>query len=190
MSWAAPRVEKRSSGRASSSGRPRTWSATRRALRGATRTKRALALTTGRVAGSLGFGLAFALAAGFLAAGFSAAGFFAAGFFAGALDVDFSEALLSAVLEVASAAPLPLVAVSALGFGLAAGFFAARFLAAGFFAGGFFFCSVFFFSSAIPLAPRRYRRPSGRGRSGWGRTRPACVPPSIPRCRPARACGR
>src|SRR4051794_10776843 len=125
MSWAAPRVEKRSSGRASSSGRPRTWSATRRALRGATRTKRAPALTTGRVAGSLGFGLAFALAAGFLAAGF-----LAAGFFAGALDVDFSEALLSAVFEVASAAPLPLVAVSALGFGLAAGFFAARFLAA------------------------------------------------------------
>src|SRR5215204_3243593 len=151
MSCAAPRVEKRSSGSASSSGRPRTWSATRRALRGATRTKRARALTMGRSEGSFGLGLAFALVSAF---GF-AAGFFAAGFFAGVLDVALSAALLSAVLEVASAAPLPFVAVSALGFGFAAGFFAAGFLAGAFLAAGFFVAGFFawsfsvFFSSAI-----------------------------------------
>src|SRR4051794_31961293 len=161
MSWAAPRVEKRSSGSASSRGRPRTWSATRRALRGATRTKRALALTTGRSADSFGLGLALDPAAVFVAAvdapafGFLAAVFFAAGFFAGALEVDVAAALLSAVFEVASAAPLPFVAVSALGFGFAAGFFAAGFLAGVFFAGDFlaggFFAWSFsvFFSSAI-----------------------------------------
>jgi hypothetical protein len=38
MSRAAPRGENRSSERASSIGRPRTWSATSRALRGAMRT--------------------------------------------------------------------------------------------------------------------------------------------------------
>src|SRR4051794_34799895 len=143
MSWAAPRVENRSSGRASSSGRPRTWSATRRALRGATRTKRARALTTGRsddpavfVAADFVLGLGFVLgllsllaAVSFLAAGFFAAGFLVAGFFA----VDFSAAFESAVFEVASAAPLPFVAVS---FGL--GFAAAFGLAAAFFAAGFF----------------------------------------------------
>src|SRR5215204_5014841 len=156
MSCAAPRVEKRSSGSASSSGRPRTWSATRRALRGATRTKRARALTMGRSEGSFGLGLAFALVSAFgFAAGFFAAGFLAAGFFAGVLDVALSAALLSAVLEVASAAPLPFVAVSALGFGFAAGFFAAGFLAGAFLAAGFFVAGFFawsfsvFFSSAI-----------------------------------------
>src|SRR3954469_8628142 len=98
MSCAAPRVEKRSSGSASSTGRPRTWSATRRALRGATRTKRARALTTGRsddpeavfVAADfvLGFGWSFALlsllAVSFLGAAFFAAGSLPAAFFAGA----------------------------------------------------------------------------------------------------------
>ena len=92
-----------------------------------------------------------------------AAGFLAVGFFAGALEVDFSEALVSAVFEVAlEAEPLPLVAVS-FAFGFAAGFFAAErepvlaagFLAAGFFAAGFFACAFFsvsFFSSAISLS--------------------------------------
>src|SRR3954471_21759717 len=98
MSCAALRVEKRSSGSASSSARPRTWSATRRALRGATRTKRARALTTGRSAGSFGFGFGFTLVSALalaLALGLGlAAGFFAAGFFAGALEVAFSAALL------------------------------------------------------------------------------------------------
>src|SRR5215211_3564388 len=51
-SRAAPRVEKASSVRASSTGMPRTWSATSRALRGATRTYRALARTMG-ASGSL-----------------------------------------------------------------------------------------------------------------------------------------
>src|SRR4051794_24322383 len=134
MFWAAPRVEKRSSGRASSRGNPRTWSATRRALRGATLTKRALALTTGRSAGSFALALlsAFGLAAVFFAAGFFAAGFLAAGF----LAVAVSAALVSAVFEGASGAPLPFVAVSLrLGFaaslGLAAGLFP-RGAAAGF----------------------------------------------------------
>src|SRR6266536_5260855 len=111
MSWAAPRVEKRSRARASSSGMPRTWSATRRALRGATRTKRALALTTGRsddpaaVFVAAGFVLGFGLLSAFgFAAGFFAAGFFAAGFAAGFLAALASDALLSAVFEVASAA--------------------------------------------------------------------------------------
>src|SRR6266540_298490 len=141
MSWAALRVEKRSRARASSSGMPRTWSATRRALRGATRTKRALALTTGRFTGSFGLAFAFGLLSAFAFAG----GFLAAGF----LAVPASDALLSAVLEVASAAPLPLVAVS-LGFGFAAAFgFAAGFLARGFFAAGFFAWSFSVFSSAI-----------------------------------------
>src|SRR5215475_1405213 len=156
MSWAALRVEKRSSGSASSRCMPRTWSATRRALRGATRTNRARALTMGRSGGSF-FAAAF-LAAGFFAGAFVSAVFFAAGFLAGAsfaagfFAVLFSEALESAVFEVASAAPLPLLAVSALGFGFAAGFFgpaleagffAAGFLAAGFFAGAFFGVSFF-----------------------------------------------
>jgi hypothetical protein len=61
---------------------------------------------------------------------------------AGFLAVLASAALLSAVFEVASAAPLPFVAVSVLGFGFAAGFFAperaAGFFAAGFLAAGFF----------------------------------------------------
>src|SRR3954464_7130863 len=149
MSWAALRVEKRSSGSASSSGRPRTWSATRRALRGATRTKRARALTIGRSAASFLAGAFFA--AGFFAGAFASA-FFAAGFFAaGFLEVLFSAALLSAVFEVASAAPLPFVAVSAFGFGLGAGFFAAGFLAGAFLlAAGFLLAWSFsvFFSSA------------------------------------------
>jgi hypothetical protein len=150
MSFAALRVEKRSKGSASSRARPRTWSATRRALRGATRTKRARALTTGRSGASLlaaglragaflasAFGLLLAFLAGVLLAGaFSAAGFFA---------LDAFEAVASAVFEVASAAVplLPRVAVSP--FGFAAGFLAAGFLAAGFFWVSF---SVFF-SSAI-----------------------------------------
>src|ERR687888_635045 len=73
MSWAALRVEKRSSARASSSGMPRTW------------------LATGRSAGLLGsaLGLATFFAAGFLAADFFAAGFFAADFFAAAFAGDF-----------------------------------------------------------------------------------------------------
>src|SRR5262249_48655133 len=111
MSPAAPREEKFSRLRASSIGRPRTWSATSRALRGATRTKRALARTTRRGGASLGsaffafaplLGLAaplplaaaFGFAAGFallwargLAAVFGFASDLASVFFAGALRV-------------------------------------------------------------------------------------------------------
>src|SRR5262249_45164945 len=104
MSRAAPRLEKRSRAIASSIGSPRTWSATSRAFLGARRTKRALALTTGRSAGvsfllfgaALDFapalGLASAFAGSFLPAGFLAAGFFAAGLLAGCF---FSAGLLS-----------------------------------------------------------------------------------------------
>src|SRR6187397_1726354 len=82
-SRAALRVEKRSSERASSICLPRTWSATRRSLRGATRTYLALARTTGGATGAAGafFAAAF-FAAGFLAAAFFAGAFFAAGFLA------------------------------------------------------------------------------------------------------------
>src|SRR5262245_10133457 len=134
MSWAALRVEKRRSGRASSRCRPRTWSATRRALRGATRTKRARALTIGRsgasflarlrvgafavsafgsaaFAGSFFAGSCFAGA--FFAGSFFAAGFFAAAFLAGALVVEASEALESADSVLRA---LPRVAVSLFGF--------------------------------------------------------------------------
>src|SRR4051812_30877722 len=164
MSCAALRVENRSSGRASSIGIPRTWSATRRALRGATRTKRARALTTGGRFGSSFFLVAAFFAAGFFASAFGfdslfEAGFFAAGFLAGTFLVAVEAAFLSAVFEVAEAAePLPFVAVSV-------SFFAAGFLVAGFF-------GVSFFSSAITLQPCRCR--NVRGRFGSARTRRAC----------------
>src|SRR5882757_9946641 len=127
MSRAASRGEKASSARACSMCRPRTWSATRRALRGAMRTYFALARTTGisseswerRRRDGAGF-FSSALASAFFArlrgflAGFSSfssfaalsafGSFFAAGFFAGFSFESF----------------------------LAAGFFAAAFLA-GFF---------------------------------------------------------
>src|SRR5438034_6824434 len=132
MSRAAPREEKRRSASASSIGSPRTWSATRRAFRGARRTKRALALTTGRSGASFGCGLGLASAFALV----SALGF--AGAFAFVSAFGFASP-----------------------FGLAwvAGFFAGAFgfAAAGFFAGGFlaagFCCLVSFFSSAITLAP-------------------------------------
>src|SRR5215203_271150 len=171
MSWAAPRGENCRSARAFSMCMPRTWSAISRALRGAIRTYRALALTTG-----------------------GAAGFLAAGFFAGAFEAFFSLPL--AVLD-----SLPFASFFALAFFdsfLAAGFFDS-FFAAGFlpafaaFASSFFaafFASAFspeafaasaffvvgFFSSAI-ASP--YRRASGR--SGSARTRRACARPSTPR---------
>ena len=110
-------------------------------------------MTTGRSGASF-----FALARGFasalgLVAAFFSAGFFAAGFFTGAFEAAASDALLSPVFEVGSAAPLPRVAVSFFGFaaafGFAEGFLAARFVA-GFLAVGFFAWSLSFcFSSAI-----------------------------------------
>src|SRR3954447_8904382 len=118
MSCAALRVEKRSSGRASSTGRPRTWSATRRALRGATRTKRARALTTGRSGASFFAARRRAGALPDFAELFFWAGFFSAACLAGAFAVAVFAASLSAVFEVASAAVLrlPRVAVSSFGF--------------------------------------------------------------------------
>src|SRR4051795_2951600 len=215
MSCAALRVEKRSSGRASSTGRPRTWSATRRALRGATRTKRARALTTGRSGASFFAARrrAGALPDSLLAFAelFFSAGFFSAACLAGASAVAVSAASLSAVFEVASAAVLrlPRVAVSSFGFAeervpvlrrlvpelpdLAEVFRVPPEPPDDFFVverlDELCFFSVSFFSSAIATtAPRRYRRLSAPGTSGWGRTPPACGRPSTPRCRPARAC--
>src|SRR5918995_2401528 len=121
MSRAAPRDEKRSSARASSIGRPRTWSATRRAFLGATRTKRARALTTGRFGASF-----FGLAAGFVSA-FGLAWAFSALGFAGAF---FSAVFLAGAFLLAGAfafAPEPL---------------AAGFLAAGVFGGALFGLAV------------------------------------------------
>ena len=82
-------------------------------------------MTTGRSGASffvLGFGFALVSAFGCVSAFDSAGAFLAAGFFAGAflaagcLAVEALEAPSSAVLEVASAAPLPRVAVSFFGF--------------------------------------------------------------------------
>src|SRR5215207_1725826 len=134
MSRAAPRDEKRSSARASSIGNPRTWSATKRAFLGATRTKRARALTTGRFGAS-----PFALAAGFASAFDPAVAFVAVDF----VLVAFSALGFAGAFFLAGAfafAPEP----------LAPGFLAAGFLAAAFFGWSFFsvFFSVFF-SSAI-----------------------------------------
>src|SRR6476659_2773784 len=129
MSCAALRVEKRSRGSASSIGSPRTWSATRRALRGATRTKRARALTTGRSGASflarLGlvslFGLASYFAGAFLAGSFFAAGFVVAAFFAGALEAEAVDSFFAAGLRAREPPPDP-----------ETGFFAAVLLRAGF----------------------------------------------------------
>jgi hypothetical protein len=93
---------------------------------------------------------AFGLAAGFFAAGFYDGDFLDSGFFA-ELESDGME---SSVLEEASEAPLPLVAVS---FGFAGVLrvrepppdFAAGFFAAGFLAGFFALSFSVFFSSAI-----------------------------------------
>src|SRR5215207_6009132 len=143
MSRAAPRDEKRSSARASSIGNPRTWSATRRAFLGATRTKRARALTTGRFGAS-----PFALAAGFASAFDPAGAFVAVDFVLVAFSaLGFAGAFFSAVFLAGA-----FLLAGAFAFAsepLAAGFLAAGFLAAAFFGWSFF--SVFF-SSAI----RRY----------------------------------
>src|SRR5918995_308767 len=106
MSRAAPRDEKRSSARASSIGRPRTWSATRRAFLGATRTKRARALTTGRFGASFfglaaGFASAFYPAAAFVAVAFVVVAFFGWSFF----SVFFSSAIGRYSLSLAVPAP-------------------------------------------------------------------------------------
>ena len=151
------------------------------ALRGATRTKRALALTTGRSADA---------AAVFVAA-------FAAGFgFALAWGFGSAFGLASRLLRRRSFSRRPssprassarlLVAVS---FAVdPAAVFWPRFFAAG------------FLPRASSPGPSRFssRQPSASPAPGqpapewarkvrWARTRPACGRPSTPRCRPARA---
>src|SRR6201995_2379243 len=147
MSSAAPRGEKASSARACSMCRPRTWSAMRRALRGATRTYFAVARTTGSSsesprrrrrdgAGFLGSALAsafFARLRGFLA-GFSSLSSLPLASFLSALGAAFLAGFSSPSL-------------AAFGSFLAAGFFAASFLAGAFFAGFSALASAAFGSS-------------------------------------------
>src|SRR5215207_7993877 len=143
MSRAAPRDEKRSSARASSIGNPRTWSATRRAFLGATRTKRARALTTGR------FGASFFAFAGFVSA-------FAFGLVSAFSALGFAGAFLSAVFLAGA-----FLLAGAFAFApepLAAGFLAAGFLVAAFFGWAFFSSAIRRYSLSLAVPAPEWAR--------------------------------
>src|SRR4029077_1407578 len=130
MSRAAPRGEKERSARACSMCRPRTWSATRRALRGATRTYFAVARTTGSSPES-----------------WERRRRDGAGFFSSALASDFLARRRGFLAGFSSLFSLPLAAfLSAFG---------AAFLSESFFAAAFFgaaFLSAFGFASFLAAA--------------------------------------
>src|SRR5882757_4807656 len=162
MSRAASRGEKASNARACSMCRPRTWSATRRALRGAMRTYLALARTTGS-SSALGrrrrAGFSSALASAFLARRrfFPDSGFAGLSSFSSLPLASFLSALGAAFFAGFSLADFSFESLAFESF-FAAGFFAAfafdSFLAAGFFAdfssfGAASFFSFLSFSSAI-----------------------------------------